>query len=139
MNTEFTRIIGSFADQAFKNQIFRGKKLKEEVKKTMRRHCRSSNEEMDELKDEGDLIAFLLRHCSLWEFHVLKNLAEDMNMTGITDQLIQFKEKQNQLYKDILAKDFARSAIEYCGTTGSRKVRLIFVYNNTTLMFNLYR
>ena len=127
MNTELTRIIGSFADQAFKNQIFRGKKLKEEVKKTMRRHCRSSNEEMAALKDEGDLTAFLQSHCSLWEFDVLKNSAEDMNMTGITEKLSQFEEKQKKLYSDILAEDFAKSAIEYCGTTGSRKVCPIFV------------
>ena len=127
MSIEFTRILASFADQAFKNRIFRKKTLKKEIKKIMRHHWQSSNEEMAALKDEGDLTAFLQSHCFLWEFNVLKSLTEDMNMTVIIEKLIQFEEKRKKLYSDILAKDFAKSAIEYCGTTGSRKVCPIFV------------
>uniref|UniRef100_A0A1X7U830 Death domain-containing protein n=1 Tax=Amphimedon queenslandica TaxID=400682 RepID=A0A1X7U830_AMPQE len=122
MSIEFGRILASFANQAFKNRIFRRKMLKEEIKKKMIYHWQSSNKEMATLRDEGDLMAFLRNHCSLWEFNVLTSLAEDANMTGITKELIQLEEKRKKLYGDILAEDFARSAIEYCGTTGSRKV-----------------
>ena len=127
LSIEFTRILGSFADQAFENRIFRRKTLKKKIKKIMRNHWRSSKEEIAALKDESDLTNFLQKYCSFLEFDVLKGLAEDMNMTGITEKLIQFEEKRTKLYSDIVAKDFAKSAIEYCGTTGSRKVCPIFV------------
>ena len=137
MSIEFTRILGSFADQAFENRIFRRKTLKKKIKKIMRNHWRSSKEEIAALKDESDLTNFLQKYCSFLEFDVLKGLAEDMNMTSITEKLIQFEEKRTNLYSDIVAGDFAKSAIEYCGTTSSREVRLIICY--ITLMFNLYR
>ncbi|XP_019859374.1 PREDICTED: uncharacterized protein LOC109587585 [Amphimedon queenslandica] len=105
----------------FAKEVFRMKILNE-LKPKMLCRWRLSKKEIDDLKDECDLTILLRSHCFLWEFDALKKLTEDAKMTDITKNLTELEEKRNKMYKDIPAKDFAKTAIEYCGTTGSREV-----------------
>ena len=122
MATKFANILERFVIQIFKER----EKLKN-VKMSLVGISPSNKKEIIEVDDETDLIQVLRNYCSLSKFQILTSLAEDMNMAGITEELNQFEEKRKELYKEILAKDFAKSAVEYCSKTGSREVRLIFV------------
>ena len=137
MDNELGNILVHFAKEVFRMKILN------ELKPTMLFHWQLSKKEMDDLKDECDLTILLRNNCFLWEFGTLTNLSKDANMVDITEKLIKLEDKRNEMYKEILAKDFARSAIEYCGTTGSREVRpqtYICCYNNTyvNVMYRLH-
>uniref|UniRef100_A0A1X7SNK3 Death domain-containing protein n=1 Tax=Amphimedon queenslandica TaxID=400682 RepID=A0A1X7SNK3_AMPQE len=118
MTTEFANILKRFVFEVFKE---REEKLKG-VQVSLVSISPSNRKEIDEVDSETGLTAVLRNYCSLSKFQVLTTLAKDMKMTDITDELNQFEEKRKKLYKEILAKDFAKSAIKYCGTTGSREV-----------------
>ena len=122
MATEFATILKRFARQVFKEK----EKLKD-VKMSLVGIMPSRRKEINAVDDETDLIQVLRDYCSLSKFQILTNLAEDLKMADITEELNQFEEERDKLYKEILAKDFAKRAIKYCSKTGSREVRLIFV------------
>ena len=122
MTTKFANILKRFAVQVFKE-----KENLKGVQMSLVGISPSNKKEIKAVDDETDLIQVLRDYCSLSKLQILISLAEDMKMADIAKELNQFEEKREKLYKEILAKDFARSAIEYCGTTGSREVRLIFV------------
>ena len=130
MTTKFANILKRFVIQIFKEK----EKLKD-VQMSLVGISPSNKKEINEVHDETDLIQVLRNYCSLWKIQILTGLAEDMKMADITDELNEFEKKRDKLYKEILAKDFARSAIEYCGTTSSREVsccitKLYIVYNS---------
>ena len=130
MTTEFATILKRFVIQIFKER----EKLKD-VQISLVGISPSNKKEIDEVDNETGLTVVLRNYCSLSKLPILIKLAEDMKMADITEELNQLEEKREKLYKEILAKDFARSAIEYCGTTGSREVRLI-ICCITTLTFS---
>uniref|UniRef100_A0A1X7SKR9 Uncharacterized protein n=1 Tax=Amphimedon queenslandica TaxID=400682 RepID=A0A1X7SKR9_AMPQE len=117
MTTEFANILKRFVIQIFKER----ENLKG-VKMSLVGIRPSRRKEIVEIDDETELIQVLRNYCSLRKFPILTSLARDMKMTDITEELNQFEKKRKEFYSDILAKDFAKSAIEYCGTTGSREV-----------------
>ena len=117
MTTEFANILKRFVIQVFKER----EKLKD-VQISLVGISPKNKKEIDEVDNETGLTLVLRNYCSLSKFQILISLAEDMNMADITEELNEFEKKREKLYKEILAKDFARSAIEYCGTTGSREV-----------------
>ena len=120
MTTKFAIILKHFVIQIFKEK----EKLKD-VQIFLVGISPSNKKEINEVHDEIDLIQVLRDYCSLSKLQILISLAEDMKMADIIEELNQFEKKREELYKEILAKDFARSAIKYC-TAGSREVRLIF-------------
>ena len=117
MLAEFVNILTRFV-----NQVFKRKQRLKDVKTYLAGIGPRNRKEIDEVQDEVGLICLLRSYCSLRTFSILTSLAKDMKMTDIAKELNQFEEKREKFYKEILAKDFARSAIEYCGTTGSREV-----------------
>ena len=117
MTTEFANILKRFVIQIFKEK----EKLKD-VKMSLVGISPSNKKEINAVDDETDLIQVLRDYCSLSTIQILTGLAEDMKMADITEELNEFEEKRKELYKEILAKDFAKSAIEYCGTINSREV-----------------
>ena len=119
MDNELEDLIIHFAKEVFRM------KLLNELKPKMLCRWRLTKKEMDDLKDKCDLTILLRSHCFLWEFDALKILTKEAKLTDITKKLTKLEEKRNEMYKKILAKDFAKKAIKYCGTTGSREVRLI--------------
>ncbi|XP_019863443.1 PREDICTED: uncharacterized protein LOC109592451, partial [Amphimedon queenslandica] len=130
MTTEFANILKRFVIQIFKEK----EKLKD-VKMSLVGIRPSRRKEINEVDDETELIQVLRNYCSLRKFPILTTLARDMKMSDITKELNQFEEKRKRLYEEILAKDFAKSAIEYCGTTGSREVtfEVLWPIDRTTL------
>ena len=131
MTTKFANILKRFVIQTFKEK----EKLKD-VQMSLVGISPSNKKEINEVHDETDLIQVLQDCCSLSKLQILISLAEDLKMADITEELNEFEEKREELYKEILAKDFARSAIEYCRTAGSREVRLIICYIATLTFFN---
>lgn len=128
MIKEFGAILGSFVDL-----VCEKRETLDKLRPKMIYYWPEKKEEIDKLDvhSSGGLMYLIRSHCSSWNFDILTSLTEEMEMTIITKKLNQFEEKQKEIYKEILAKDFARSAIEYCGTTGSKKVRLIlYCYSN---------
>ena len=123
MLKEFGAILSSFVNWAVKE-----KERLDKLKVQMICYWPSNVKEIDEINvnDAGKLMFIIRSHCSSWNFKKLTTLTEAMEMTDITEKLKKFKEKQGEVYKEILAKDFAKSDIEYCGTTGSREVRSLF-------------
>ena len=119
MLAEFVNILTHFV-----NQVFKRKQRLKDVKTCLAGigHNEKDKKEIDEVHDESGLMYLLQSYCSLREFSIVTTLAKNMKMADIAKELNQFEEKREKLYKEILAKDFARSAIEYCGTTGSREV-----------------
>ena len=107
----------------FVTQVF---EEKEKLKAVKRFLVWSNKEEIDEVHDETGLMAVLRNCCFLWNFSILTRLAKNLKMPHITKELNEFEKKRDKLYKEILAKDFAKSVIEYCGTTDSREVRSLF-------------
>ena len=133
MLAEFLNILTRFV-----NQIFKQKQSLKDVKTWLSGigHNEKERKEIDEVHDESGLMRLLRSYCSLREFSIVTSLAKNANMADIVQELNQFEEKREKLYKEILAKDFARSAIEYCGTTGSREVRLIICCVVTLTFYN---
>ena len=117
MTTKFANILKRFVIQIFKEK----EKLKD-VQMSLVGISPSNKKEINAVDDETDLIQVLRDYCSLWKIQILTGLAEDMKMADITEELNEFEKKRDKLYKEILAKDFARSAIKYCGTINSREV-----------------
>ena len=117
MATEFANILKRFAIQVFKEK----EKLKD-VQMSLVGISPSNKKEINAVDDETDLIQVLRDYCSLSKLQILISLAKDLKMADITEELNQFEEKRKELYTDILAKDFAKSAIEYCGKINSREV-----------------
>ena len=131
MATEFANILRRFV-----NWVFKERENLKDVKITLVGIRQSNRKEIVEVDDEIGLICVLQNYCSLRKFSILTTLAEDLKMADITEELNQFEKKREKFYKEILAKDFARSAIEYCGTTGSREVRLIICCITTLMFYN---
>ena len=121
MTTEFATILKRFVIQIFKEK----EKLKD-VQISLVGINPKNKKEIDEVDNETGLTVVLRNYCSLSNFQILTSLAKDLKMSDITKELNEFEKKRDKLYKEILAKDFAKSAIEYCGTTGSREVRSLF-------------
>ena len=124
MLEEFGDILSSFVDWAVKER-----ERLDKLKIQMICYWPSNKKEIDEINvnDAGGLMFIIRSHCSSWNFKILTTLTKRMEMTDITEKLKKFKEKQGEVYKEILAKDFAKSDIEYCGTTASKEVRSLFV------------
>ena len=121
MMAEFAEIMLHFVIQVF---------IEREKLKTVKMFLVGINprnrKEIDEVHDEAGLMAVLRNCCFLWNFSILTRLAKNLKMPHIRKELNEFEEKRKELYKEILAKDFAKSVIEYCGTTDSREVRSLF-------------
>ncbi|XP_019858037.1 PREDICTED: uncharacterized protein LOC109586298 [Amphimedon queenslandica] len=121
MSTEYGAIV-----ERFVNLVCKKRKVLDVLKTKMINHWSVSKEEIVKLNLsnkglQGELIYIIGRHCSSWNFDLLIILTQQMQMTTITKELNQFKEKQDKTYKEILARDFAESDIEYCGIIGSQK------------------
>ena len=122
MTSEFSNILTCFV-----NRVCKKKRKLKDVKTRLVGIAPSNKKEISEVHDEIELMGVLRNYCSLTKFPILTSLTKDMNMPDIFEKLNKFEEKKQSLYQDILAKDFARSVIEYCGTMNSREVRFIFI------------
>ena len=125
MLAEFLKIL-----KCFVKWVFKQRQRLEDVKTYLADidgDNKKKKKEIDEVHDQTGLMSLLKSYCSFGQFSLLISLAVDMKKSDIVKELNEFEEKRDKLYKETLAKDFAKSAIEYCGTTGSREVRLIFV------------
>ena len=134
MIKEFGAILGSFV-----NLVCEKRETLDKLRPKMIYYWPANKKEIDQLDGHsaGGLMYLIRSHCSSWNFDILTSLAEEMEMTDITDKLNQFEEKQEKIYKEILAKDFAKSDIEYCGTINSREVSCIM--HSSTSHFIIYR
>ena len=122
MTAEFANILKRFV-----NQVFKETENLYHIQVSLVGINPSNEKEINEVHSQTGLVVVLRKYCSLSKFQILISLAKDLKMADIKMDLFQLEKKRNELYKEILAEDFARSAIEYCCTTGSREVRLIIV------------
>ncbi|XP_019855316.1 PREDICTED: uncharacterized protein LOC100631792 isoform X2 [Amphimedon queenslandica] len=117
MATEFSSILSRFVSRVCKKR-----KTLNAVKICLVGIVPLDKREISKVDSEIELMCVLRNYCSLIKYPILTILTRDMNMLDIKKELDEFEKKMKKSYKSILAKDFAKSAIEYCGTLHSREV-----------------
>lgn len=95
------------------NQIFKEKaKFLNDMKLYLICESPKDEESIKLISDEFALIGYLKKYCFVSNFGLLIAFAKSLEMTSITEKIEEFKQKRNELYKKILARDFAQRAIK---------------------------